>query len=180
MRKLPRKVDVLEGENAAFCVEVEKEEMDVHWYKEGMELRETHQTIIKSFGRTHILVFVNTMPQDAGVVTFLVGRSKTSSQLRVKGRKSHQPDSRTSSFLVAFGSDQHLLFYTSCWFCFFWFQLPDIVHPAVQLPCRSTQNVQTLHFYHGFLLRTPGKILHQDMCSNDRKWAPVHRNGCSA
>lgn len=87
MRKLPRKVDVLEGENAAFCVEVEKEEMDIHWYKDATELRETHQTILKSFGRTHILVFVNTMPQDSGLVTFLVGRSKTSSQLRVKGRK---------------------------------------------------------------------------------------------
>uniref|UniRef100_A0A3B4YE62 Obscurin-like protein 1 n=1 Tax=Seriola lalandi dorsalis TaxID=1841481 RepID=A0A3B4YE62_SERLL len=86
LRKLPRKVDVLEGENAAFCVEVEKEEMDIHWYKDGIELRETHQTILKSFGRTHILVFVNTMPQDSGLVTFLVGRSKTSSQLRVKGR----------------------------------------------------------------------------------------------
>lgn len=86
LRKLPRKVDVLEGENAAYCVEVEKEEMDIHWYKDGVELRETHQTIIKSFGRTHILVFVNTMPQDSGLVTFLVGRSKTSSQLRVKGR----------------------------------------------------------------------------------------------
>lgn len=86
MRKLPRKVNVLEGENAAFCAEVEKEEMDIHWYKDGVELRETHQTIIKSFGRTHILVFVNTMPQDAGLVSFLVGRSKTSSQLRVKGR----------------------------------------------------------------------------------------------
>lgn len=84
LRKLPRKVDVLEGENAAFCVEVEKEEMDIHWYKDGTELRETHQTIIKSFGRTHILVFVNTMPQDSGLVIFLVGRSKTSSQLRVK------------------------------------------------------------------------------------------------
>ncbi|KAG7502171.1 obscurin 1 isoform X10 [Solea senegalensis] len=92
LRKLPRKVDVLEGENAAFCVEVEKEEMDVHWYKEGIELRETHQTIIKSFGRTHILVFVNTMPQDAGLVTFLVGRSKTSSQLRVKAAR-HCPPS---------------------------------------------------------------------------------------
>lgn len=78
-------MDVLEGENAAYCVEVEKEEMDIHWYKDGVELRETHQTIIKSFGRTHILVFVNTMPQDSGLVTFLVGRSKTSSQLRVKG-----------------------------------------------------------------------------------------------
>lgn len=78
-------MDVLEGENAAFCVEVEEEEMDIHWYKEGVELRETHQTILKSFGRTHILVFVNTMPQDSGQVTFFVGRSKTSSQLRVKG-----------------------------------------------------------------------------------------------
>ncbi|XP_004559240.3 obscurin isoform X9 [Maylandia zebra] len=92
LRKLPRKVDVLEGENAAFCVEVEKEEMDIHWYKDGLELRETHQTIIKSFGRTHILVFVNTMPQDSGLVTFLVGRSKTSSQLRVKSAR-HCPPS---------------------------------------------------------------------------------------
>ncbi|XP_064831806.1 obscurin-like protein 1 [Oncorhynchus masou masou] len=92
MRKLPRKVDVLEGENAAFCVEVEEEEMDIHWYKEGTELRETHQTILKSFGRTHILVFVNTTPQDSGLVTFFVGRSKTSSQLRVKAAR-HSPPS---------------------------------------------------------------------------------------
>ncbi|XP_045909528.1 obscurin [Micropterus dolomieu] len=92
LRKLPRKVDVLEGENAAFCVEVEKEEMDIHWYKDGIELRETHQTILKSFGRTHILVFVNTMPQDSGLVIFLVGRSKTSSQLRVKAAR-HCPPS---------------------------------------------------------------------------------------
>ncbi|MEQ2310569.1 hypothetical protein AMECASPLE_010384, partial [Ameca splendens] len=66
--------------------------MDIHWYKDGIELRETHQTIIKSFGRTHILVFVNTMPQDSGLVTFLVGRSKTSSQLRVKAAR-HCPPS---------------------------------------------------------------------------------------
>ncbi|XP_071377482.1 obscurin-like protein 1 [Centroberyx affinis] len=92
VRKLPRKVDVLEGENAAFCVEVEEEEMDIHWYKDGVELRETHQTILKSFGRTHILVFVNTMPQDSGLVTFFVGRSKTSSQLRVKAAR-HCPPS---------------------------------------------------------------------------------------
>ncbi|XP_019910063.2 obscurin-like protein 1 isoform X4 [Esox lucius] len=92
MRKLPRKVDVLEGENAAFCVEVEEEEMDIHWYKDGMELRETHQTILKSFGKTHILVFVNTTPLDSGLVTFLVGRSKTSSQLRVKAAR-HCPPS---------------------------------------------------------------------------------------
>ncbi|XP_068615824.1 obscurin-like protein 1, partial [Brachionichthys hirsutus] len=92
LRKLPRKVDVLEGENAAFCVEVDKEEMDIHWYKDGVELRETHQTIIKSFGRTHILVFVNIMPEDSGLVTFLVCRSRTSSQLRVKAAR-HCPPS---------------------------------------------------------------------------------------
>ncbi|XP_026074723.1 obscurin-like protein 1 isoform X14 [Carassius auratus] len=92
VRKLPRKVDVLEGENAAFCVEVEEGEMDIHWYKDGTELRETHQTIVKSFGRTHILVFVNTTPQDSGLVMFYVGRSKTSSQLRVKAAR-HCPPS---------------------------------------------------------------------------------------
>ncbi|KAI5107377.1 obscurin-like protein 1 isoform X8, partial [Silurus meridionalis] len=91
VRKMPRKVDVLEGENAAFCVEVEEEEMDIHWYKDGTELRETHQTILKSFGRTHILVFVNTTPQDSGTVIFYVGRSKTSSQLRVKAIRQCPP-----------------------------------------------------------------------------------------
>ncbi|KPP71884.1 hypothetical protein Z043_109162, partial [Scleropages formosus] len=92
VRKLPRKVDVLEGENAAFCVEVEEEEMEIHWFKDGVELRETHQTIVKSFGKTHILVFVNTSPQDSGIVTFIVGRSKTSSHLRVKATR-HSPPS---------------------------------------------------------------------------------------
>ncbi|MGH0116900.1 UNVERIFIED_CONTAM: hypothetical protein FKN15_040889 [Acipenser sinensis] len=90
-RKLPRKVDLLEGENAAFCVEVEEEEMDIHWFKDGLELRETHQTILKSFGKTHILVFVNATPQDSGIVTFVVGRSKTSSQLRVKAVRQSPP-----------------------------------------------------------------------------------------
>ncbi|XP_051787148.1 obscurin-like protein 1a isoform X2 [Erpetoichthys calabaricus] len=91
VRKLPRKVDVLEGENAAFCVEVEEEEMDVHWYKDGNELRETHQTIIKSFGKTHFLVFVNASPQDSGLVTFIVGESKTSAHLRVRAIRQCPP-----------------------------------------------------------------------------------------
>uniref|UniRef100_W5L213 Obscurin-like protein 1 n=1 Tax=Astyanax mexicanus TaxID=7994 RepID=W5L213_ASTMX len=86
VKKLPRRLEVLEGENAAFCVEVEEEEMEVYWFKDGLQLRETHQTIIKSFGKTHILVFVNTSYQDSGTVTFVAGRSKTSSKLRVKIR----------------------------------------------------------------------------------------------
>lgn len=114
MRKLPRKVDVLEGENAAFCVEVEKEEMDIHWYKEGIELRETHQTILKSFGRTHILVFVNTMPQDSGLVTFLVGRSKTSSQLRVKGKEAYFASAHCKIYITLNCEIYHKMLIVAC------------------------------------------------------------------
>ncbi|CDQ82544.1 unnamed protein product [Oncorhynchus mykiss] len=90
VKKLPRKLDVLEGENAVFCVEVEEENMDVHWFKDGLKLRESHQTILKSFGKTHMLVFVNVCHGDTGVVTFVVERSKTSSRLRVKAAR-HSP-----------------------------------------------------------------------------------------
>uniref|UniRef100_A0AAY5EP97 Obscurin like cytoskeletal adaptor 1a n=1 Tax=Electrophorus electricus TaxID=8005 RepID=A0AAY5EP97_ELEEL len=91
VKKLPRRLEVLEGENAAFCVEVEEEEMEVFWFKDGLQLRETHQTIIKSFGKTHILVFVNSSYQDSGTITFIAGRSKTSSKLRVKAIKHCPP-----------------------------------------------------------------------------------------
>uniref|UniRef100_A0A667WA79 Obscurin like cytoskeletal adaptor 1a n=1 Tax=Myripristis murdjan TaxID=586833 RepID=A0A667WA79_9TELE len=90
VRKLPRKLEVLEGENAAFCVEVEDDDMEIHWFKDNLKLHETHQTIIKSFGKTHILVFVNVAYQDSGVVTFVAGRSKTSSRLKVKAAR-HSP-----------------------------------------------------------------------------------------
>lgn len=86
VRKLPRKLEVLEGENAVFCVEVENDDMEIHWFKDGCKLHETHQTILKSFGKTHILVFVSVAYQDSGVVTFVAGRSKTSSRLKVKGK----------------------------------------------------------------------------------------------
>uniref|UniRef100_A0AAX7TRR3 non-specific serine/threonine protein kinase n=1 Tax=Astatotilapia calliptera TaxID=8154 RepID=A0AAX7TRR3_ASTCA len=91
VRKLPRKLEVLEGENAAFCVEVENEDMEVHWFKDGLKLHETHQTILKSFGKTHILVFVNVAYHDSGVVTFVAGRSKTSSRLKVKATRHCPP-----------------------------------------------------------------------------------------
>ncbi|XP_062852863.1 obscurin-like protein 1a [Trichomycterus rosablanca] len=84
VKKLPRRLEVLEGENAAFCVEVEHEDMEVFWFKDGLQLFETHQTIIKSFGKTHILVFVNTSYQDSGTVVCVAGKSRTSCKLRIK------------------------------------------------------------------------------------------------
>ncbi|KAM9327865.1 obscurin-like protein 1a [Pholidichthys leucotaenia] len=91
VRKLPRKLEVLEGENAAFCVEVETDDMEVHWFKDGLKLHETHQTILKSFGKTHILVFVNVAHHDSGLVTFVAGRSKTTSRLKVKAARHCPP-----------------------------------------------------------------------------------------
>lgn len=91
VRKLPRKLEVLEGENAAFCVEVEHDDMEVYWFKDGLKLHETHQTILKSFGKTHILVFVNVSHHDTGVVTFVAGRSTTTSRLKVKATRHCPP-----------------------------------------------------------------------------------------
>lgn len=91
VRKLPRKLEVLEGENAAFCAEVEHDDMEVHWFKDGLKLHETYQTILKSFGKTHILVFVNVSYHDSGVVTFVAGRSTTTSRLKVKATRHCPP-----------------------------------------------------------------------------------------
>ncbi|XP_038646092.1 obscurin-like protein 1a isoform X3 [Scyliorhinus canicula] len=91
VKRLPRKLDVVEGENAAFCADLDEENVDVSWYKDGELLRESHKTIIKSFGKTHILVFVNATTEDSGIVTFVISDSKSSSQLRVKPRRQAPP-----------------------------------------------------------------------------------------
>ncbi|XP_078083922.1 obscurin-like protein 1 isoform X2 [Mustelus asterias] len=91
VKRLPRKLDVAEGENAAFCADLDEENVEVSWYKDGELLRESHKTIIKSFGKTHILVFVNATTEDSGVVTFVISDSKSSSQLRVKPRRQTPP-----------------------------------------------------------------------------------------
>ncbi|TNN80847.1 Obscurin-like protein 1 [Liparis tanakae] len=84
-------LEVLEGENAVFCVEMESDDAEIHWFKDGLKLHETHQTVLKSFGKTHILVFVNVAHHDSGVVIFVAGRSKTSSRLKVKATRHCPP-----------------------------------------------------------------------------------------
>ncbi|XP_059823540.1 obscurin-like protein 1 isoform X2 [Hypanus sabinus] len=91
VKRLPRKLDVVEGENAAFCVDLDEDNVDVRWYKDGEPLSESHKTIIKSFGKTHILVFVNATLEDAGVITFVISESKSSSQLHVKPKRQTVP-----------------------------------------------------------------------------------------
>ncbi|XP_053926456.1 obscurin-like protein 1 isoform X3 [Cuculus canorus] len=91
-KRLPRKLDVMEGENAVFCVETRDELEGICWSRDGLQLQESPRTVLKSFGRTHLLVLVHVTRQDAGIISFAVGESQTSSQLRVKCVK-HDPPS---------------------------------------------------------------------------------------
>lgn len=84
MRRLPRKLDVMEGENAAFYVETREPVEAPSWGRNGQELAETPHTLIRSFGKIHLLVLVHVSRHDAGVITFTAGESQTSAQLRVK------------------------------------------------------------------------------------------------
>ncbi|XP_030808517.1 obscurin-like protein 1 [Camarhynchus parvulus] len=91
-KRLPRKLDVMEGENAVFCVETRDVVEGSCWSRDALQLRESPRTVLKSFGRTHLLVLVHVTRQDAGIISFTVGESQTSSQLRVKCVK-HDPPS---------------------------------------------------------------------------------------
>ncbi|NWR81725.1 OBSL1 protein, partial [Centropus unirufus] len=91
-KRLPRKLDVMEGENAVFFVETREELEGICWSRDGLQLRESPRIVLKSFGRTHLLVLVHVTRQDAGIISFTVGESQTSSQLRVKCVK-HDPPS---------------------------------------------------------------------------------------
>nr|XP_030133230.3 obscurin-like protein 1 [Taeniopygia guttata] len=92
VKRLPRKLDVMEGENAVFCVETRDVVEGSCWSRDGLQLRESPRTVLKSFSRTHLLVLVHVTRQDAGIISFTVGESQTSSQLRVKCVK-HDPPS---------------------------------------------------------------------------------------
>ncbi|NWS54098.1 OBSL1 protein, partial [Chunga burmeisteri] len=90
-KRLPRKLDVMEGENAVFCVETREVVEGTCWSRDGLQLQESPRTVLKSFGRTHLLVLVHVTRQDAGIISFAVGESQTSSQLRVKCVKRDPP-----------------------------------------------------------------------------------------
>ncbi|NXC44881.1 OBSL1 protein, partial [Penelope pileata] len=91
VKRLPRKLDVMEGENAAFCVETREAVEGICWSRNGQRLRESPRAVLKSFGRTHLLVLVHVTREDAGVICFTIGDSLTSSQLRVKCVKRDPP-----------------------------------------------------------------------------------------
>ncbi|XP_014810153.1 PREDICTED: obscurin-like protein 1 [Calidris pugnax] len=108
-KRLPRKLDVMEGENAVFCVETREALEGICWSRDGLELRESPHTVLKSFGRTHLLVLVHVTRQDAGIIAFAVGESQTSSQLRVKCVKRDPPSAPVAAEMSLAESNAALL-----------------------------------------------------------------------
>ncbi|KFV63375.1 Obscurin-like 1, partial [Dryobates pubescens] len=108
-KRLPRKLDVMEGENAVFCVETREVVEGTCWSRDGLQLRESPQTVLKSFGRMHLLVLVHVTRQDAGIISFTVGESQTSSQLRVKCVKRDPPGAPVAAEMSVVESNVALL-----------------------------------------------------------------------
>ncbi|NWR55535.1 OBSL1 protein, partial [Bucorvus abyssinicus] len=109
MKRLPRKLDVMEGENAVFCVETREVAEGTCWSRDGLQLWESPRTVLKSFGRTHLLVLVHVTRQDAGIISFTVGESQTSSQLRVKCVKRDPPSAPVAAEMSVTESNVALL-----------------------------------------------------------------------
>uniref|UniRef100_A0A8D0EPK0 Obscurin like cytoskeletal adaptor 1 n=1 Tax=Strix occidentalis caurina TaxID=311401 RepID=A0A8D0EPK0_STROC len=109
VKRLPRKLDVMEGENAVFCVETREAAEGTCWSRDGLQLRESLRTVLKSFGRTHLLVLVHVTRQDAGIISFTVGESQTSSQLRVKCVKRDPPSTPVAAEMSVAESNAALL-----------------------------------------------------------------------
>ncbi|XP_006972198.1 obscurin-like protein 1 isoform X2 [Peromyscus maniculatus bairdii] len=87
LKRLPRKLDVLEGENAVLLVETREAGVQGSWSHDGEELPATCQS---SCGHMHALVLPGVTREDAGEITFSLGNSRTTTLLRVKCVK-HSP-----------------------------------------------------------------------------------------
>ncbi|XP_065607381.1 LOW QUALITY PROTEIN: obscurin-like protein 1 [Cyrtonyx montezumae] len=119
VKRLPRKLDVMEGENAAFCVETREDVEGICWSRNGLQLHESPRAVLKSFGRTHLLVLVHVTREDAGIICFAVRESLTSSQLRVKCVKRDPPSAPMAAQMSTEQSNAALLT---------WCPAPDVHH----------------------------------------------------
>nr|XP_058911158.1 obscurin-like protein 1 isoform X6 [Kogia breviceps] len=88
LKRLPRKLDVFEGENAVLLVETREAGVEGRWSRDGEDLPATCQS---SSGHMHALVLPGVTREDAGEVTFSLGDSRTTTLLRVKCIKHNPP-----------------------------------------------------------------------------------------
>ncbi|XP_025894947.1 obscurin-like protein 1 [Nothoprocta perdicaria] len=139
VKRLPRKLDIMEGENAAFCVETREAVEGICWNRNGQELQESSRTVLKSFGRTHLLVLVHVTREEAGVISFAVGESQTSSQLRVKCVKRDPPSSPVAARMSTEHSNAALLT---------WCPAPDVHHRPASSYVLERQELSSSEWVH--------------------------------
>ncbi|NXE46568.1 OBSL1 protein, partial [Casuarius casuarius] len=139
VKRLPRKLDVMEGENAAFCVETREAVEGICWSRNGQELQESSHTVLKSFGRTHLLVLVHVTREEAGIISFAVGEAQTSSQLRVKCVKRDPPSTPVAARMSTEHSNAALLT---------WCPAPDVHHRPPSSYVLERQEVSTSEWVH--------------------------------
>ncbi|XP_028929407.1 obscurin-like protein 1 isoform X3 [Ornithorhynchus anatinus] len=109
LQRLPRKLEALEGEHVVFSVKTREAEAGGLWSRDGQELPASPRVLQTRFGRTHSLVLVGVTVRDAGTVTFSLGASHTSAQLRVTRVQRAPPGSPLSAELNAGSGNAALL-----------------------------------------------------------------------
>lgn len=78
---------VIEKQRAVVEFEVNEDDVDAHWYKDGIEInfqvQERHQYVVER--RIHRMFISETRHSDAGEYTFVAGRNRSSVTLYVNG-----------------------------------------------------------------------------------------------
>ncbi|XP_057602279.1 titin isoform X1 [Hippopotamus amphibius kiboko] len=85
IRSIKREVQVIEKQRAVVEFEVNEDDVDAHWYKDGIEInfqvQERHQYVVER--RIHRMFISETRHSDAGEYTFVAGRNRSSVTLYV-------------------------------------------------------------------------------------------------
>uniref|UniRef100_A0A8C6XYY6 Ig-like domain-containing protein n=1 Tax=Naja naja TaxID=35670 RepID=A0A8C6XYY6_NAJNA len=85
IRSLQKNVQVLERQRAVVEFEVNEDDIDAHWYKDGIEINfqieERYHYVVER--RVHKIVITETRYTDAGEYTFLAGKNRSSITLYV-------------------------------------------------------------------------------------------------
>ncbi|XP_069876144.1 titin-like [Dipodomys merriami] len=85
IRSIKKEVQVIEKQRAVVEFEVNEDDVDAHWYKDGIEInfqiQERHQYVVER--RIHRMFISETRHSDAGEYTFVAGRNRSSVTLFV-------------------------------------------------------------------------------------------------
>nr|KAF6450512.1 hypothetical protein HJG59_008385 [Molossus molossus] len=85
IRSIKKEVQVIEKQRAVVEFEVNEDDVDAHWYKDGIEInfqiQERHQYVVER--RIHRMFISETRHSDAGEYTFVAGRNRSSVTLHV-------------------------------------------------------------------------------------------------